>query len=81
MSAEDDKKPITPVMFTELENVQNTKMLALVQKNFLQLHPEIVYPAKTDLTSMIREEKILYSNMAIQFAVQFIAAHTKSKKT
>ena len=76
-----DSKPATPVIFTEMEMIENNKMSQLIQKLFLQSHPEITSPANSDLAGMIRDEKMMYSNLAILFAVQAIAAHKKKKGT
>ena len=53
-----ERKPDTPVVFTEMEVIENSKMQAIVQKNFLQLHPEITSPAQSDLAKMILDESI-----------------------
>jgi len=76
-----ERKPETPVVFTEMEAVENSKMVALVQQNFMKLHPEITSPAQSDLAKMMRDEKMMYANLGIQFTVQYIAATVKSKKS
>lgn len=79
MSTDDRKKPITPVVFTEMETITNQKMQAIITKAFVLQHPEITSPAQSDLAGMIRDEKMMYSNLAIQFTVQYIAADSKRK--
>lgn len=79
MSAEDPNKPITPVIFTELEAIANQKMTQQIQQAFLKQHVEITSPANSDLAGMMRDEKMMYSNLAIAFAVVAIAANSKRK--
>jgi len=76
----DPNKPVTPVVFTEMENIENQKMQANISKAFLQQHPEITSPANSDRASEMRDEKMMYANLGIAFAVQAIAAHEKRKK-
>lgn len=75
----DDGKPQTPIIFTEMEAIANQKMQAIIQKAFLQQHVEITSPANSDLAGMIRDEKMMYANLGIAFAVQFVAAKRKSE--
>jgi len=75
----DDNKPITPVIFTELEQNENNKMIISIQQAFLKQHVEIASPANSDLTKLLREEKHMYANLGIQFAVQVMAANSKRK--
>jgi len=77
MSANDPDKPEPPINFTPAEQAENQKNAALIQIRFQQQHPEITSNANADITKMIREEKIMYSNMGIAFAVNFIAALAK----
>jgi len=80
MESRDSNKPDTPVIFTEMENIANQKMTQQIQKLFLLNHVEITSPANSDLAGMIRDEKMMYANLGIQFAVQAIAANEKRKK-
>lgn len=80
MQPGDPKTPPTPVIFTEMEMIQNNKDSQIIQKLFLQVHPEITSPANSDLAGMIRDEKMMYANLAILFAVQAIAANKKRKE-
>ncbi len=75
----DPGKPITPVVFTEMELIANQKMIVQIQKAFLQQHVEITSPANSDIAGMMRDEKMMYSNLAIAFAVQAIAVDAKRK--
>ena len=77
--AQDPNKPTTPVIFTEMEMVENNKNTQTIQKLFLQNHPEITSPANSDLAGMIRDEKMMYANLGIAFAVNAIAANEKRK--
>jgi len=77
---DDTNKPLTPVVFTEMEVVANQKMTVQIQQAFLKQHVEITSPANSDLAGMIRDEKMMYSNLGIAFCVQAIAAHEKRKK-
>ena len=63
---------------TEITNMQKTSQL--VQQNFLRQHVEITAPSNSDLTDMIRQEKQMYANMAIQYTVSALAAMEKVKK-
>ncbi len=74
-----DQKPITPIVFTELELNDNNKIANNIIQSFLQQHPEITSPANSDLTKLLREEKQMYANMAIRFTVQALAADRKRK--
>lgn len=73
-------KPQTPVIFTEMEQIENAKMQKGIHNAFLQNHPEITSPANSDLAGMIRDEKMMYAQLAIAFTVQAIAANEKRKK-
>jgi len=77
---QDPNKPQTPVIFTELEMVENNKHAQNIQKAFLQQHVEITSPANSDLAGMIRDEKMMYANLGIAFAVTALAANEKRKK-
>ncbi len=77
---EDPNKPQTPVVFTEMEMIENNKHTQIIQKAFLQQHVEITSPANSDLAGMIRDEKMMYANLGIAFAVNAIAANEKRKK-
>ena len=77
---QDPNKPQTPVVFTEMEMVENNKNTQIIQKLFLQQHVEITSPANSDLASMIRDEKMMYANIGIAFAVNALAANEKRKK-
>jgi len=78
--AQDPNKPQTPVIFTEMEMVENNKHTQIIQKAFLQQHVEITSPANSDLAGMIRDEKMMYANLGIAFAVNALAANEKRKK-
>lgn len=77
---EDPNKPQTPVVFTEMEMIENNKHTQIIQKAFLQQHVEITSPANSDLAGMIRDEKMMYANLGITFAVNAIVANKKRKK-
>jgi len=77
---QDPNKPVTPVVFTEMEMIENNKNTQIIQKAFLIQHVEITSPANSDLAGMIRDEKMMYANLGIAFAVNAIAANEKRKK-
>ena len=68
------------VTFTQAEFEQNNKLAQKIQQMFLQAHVEIRSKGTTDLTNMIRDEKQLYANLGIEFAVITIAATEKKKR-
>jgi len=74
-----DDKPDTPIIFTVTEQAQNQKTCVMIQQNFLRQHQEITAAASSDLASMIRQEKQMYANLAIAYAVNAIAAMNKKK--
>jgi len=76
----DDKRPPDIVTFSQPELDQNQKTINQIFKMFCQNHPEIMAPGNSDLTKMIRDEKQMYANVAISFAVNFLAALEKKKK-
>jgi len=76
----DPNKPVTPVIFTEMEMVENNKHTQIIQKAFLLQHVEITSPANSGLAGMIRDEKMMYANLGIAFAVNALAANEKRKK-
>jgi len=78
--AQDPNKPQTPVIFTEMEMIENNKNTQIIQKAFLLQHVEITSPANSDLAGMIRDEKMMYANLGIAFAVNALAANEKRKK-
>ena len=63
-----------------MENVTNQKMTQQIQRLFLLNHVEITSPANSDRASEMRDEKMMYANLGIAFAVQAIAANEKRKK-
>lgn len=77
---QDPNKPQTPVVFTEMEVVENNKNIQIIQKLFLLNHVEITSPANSDLAGMIRDEKMMYANLGIAFAVNAMSANEKRKK-
>lgn len=72
-----ENKPEPPIVFSEMEQLDIQKMNNQIQANFLKQHPEITSPANSDLAQMIRDEKMMYSNLAILFACNFHAALKK----
>lgn len=70
----------TTIVFTDAERQQNEKTTQLVIQAFSQNHPEILASARGDLANMIREEKQVYSNLAIKFAVEYVSALNKKNK-
>lgn len=76
----DDNKPPINVEFTQNEKAEMQKTTVLIQQNFLRQHVEITSPSNSDLTDMIRQEKQMYSNMGIAYAVNALRAMEKAKK-
>jgi len=76
----DDNKPIPIVEFTQAEQTEMQKVTVLIQQNFIKQHQEIIAPSNSDLTTMIRQEKQMYSNLGIAYAVGAIASMEKLKK-
>ena len=72
-----DDKPQTPIMFTASEKEENIKTSMVIQQTFFKSHPEITVGANNDLTKLVRKQSVLYSNLAIDFAVQYLAAMKK----
>ena len=73
--------PEPPIVFTPTENAENQKNIKMIQMNFQQQHPEITAGANADITKMLREEKLLYANLAITYTVQAVAAIGKRKSS
>lgn len=74
------KAPDTPVVFTEMENIENNKNIAIIQQTFLKNHVEITSPSNSSLEAMMRDGKMMYANLGVQFAVQFLAAKRKQEQ-
>lgn len=77
----DGNKPPINVEFTQAELVEMQKTTVMIQQNFLRQHAEITAPSNSDLTDMIRQEKQMYSNLGISYAVNALRAMEKMKKT
>lgn len=75
-----NEPPPMPVEFSAEEKTEMMKTLTEINKAFLQNHPEIITGAVNDLTTMIRQEKQVYVNLAIAFTIQSLAAAEKRKK-
>ncbi len=73
----DQNKPQTPVIFTEMERVENNKKTGQLTQAFLMKHVEITARANSDLENMIHDGKQMYCSLAVQFAVEWIAAEKK----
>lgn len=69
------------VVFTEQEVFQNQKTIQMIMVNFQTQHPEIISVANGDLTTLIREEKLIYSNLAIKYSVEFLMAMKKKSES
>lgn len=67
------------IIFTEQESLQHHKEIVMIQQNFLQQHPEIAIKGNGELTNLLRDEKCLYANMAISYAVTAIKAMEKKQ--
>lgn len=74
------ENPEPPVTFSQAEMQENQKTCLMIQQNFLRQHPEITAPSGSDMATMIRQEKQMYANLAIAYAVNAIAAMNKGKK-
>ena len=68
------------VIFTESEIFQNQKLIQTLMANFQNQHLEITAVANGSLTTLIREEKLLYANLAIKYCVEFMAAMKKQNE-
>ena len=77
MEDPNSNKPDEIIRFTEMETVENNKVITSLQQKFLQNHVEVTAGSTSDLTRMIREEKQLYANLAIAYVVQYYAAQKK----
>lgn len=75
----DDNQPPINVEFTQTEKNEMQKTTVMIQQNFLRQHVEITAASNSDLTDMIRQEKQMYSNMGISYAVNAIRAMEKAK--
>jgi len=80
MSGLDGAKPPVQVEFTLAEQTEMQKTTIMIQQNFMRQHQEITAPSNSDLTDMIRQEKQMYSNLGIAYAVNALAAVEKLKK-
>lgn len=69
-----------PIKFTPTELAEQTKTIGMIQNNFLRNHIEITSTSNSPLASLLREEKIMYSNLAISFCVTAMAALAKRGK-
>jgi len=76
----DDNKPPINVEFTPVELAEMQKTTQLIQSNFQRQHVEITAPSNSDLTDMIRQEKQMYANLGILYAVNALRAMEKVKK-
>ncbi|KKN76262.1 hypothetical protein LCGC14_0372880 [marine sediment metagenome] len=76
----DDNKPPLRVEFTKTEQTEMQRTCIMIQQTFLRAHQEIIAPSNSDLTTMIRQEKQMYANLGIAFAVDTLAAIEKAKK-
>jgi len=77
----DGNKPPVNVEFTQTEKAEIQKTTVMLQQNFLRQHVEITAQSNSDLTDMIRQEKQMYGNMGISYAVNAMRAMEKMKKT
>ena len=69
-----------PIKFTPTELAEQTKTIGLIQTNFLRNHVEITSSSNSPLAGLLREEKIMYANLAISFCVTAMAALEKRGK-
>lgn len=76
----DGTSPPISVEFTKVEQAEMQKTCVMIQQHFLRLHQEIIAPSNSDLTTMVRQEKQMYANLGIVFAVNTLAAIEKAKK-
>jgi len=76
----DDRKQDNIIQFSQAEVEQNMKLAGQIKQQFMRNHVEITAKGTTDITNMIRDEKALYANLGIDFAVNFVAAIEKKKK-
>jgi len=76
----DDNKLPRNVEFTQTEITNMQKTTMLIQQNFMRQHVEITAVSTSDLTDMLRQEKQMYANLGIQFAVNALGAMEKVKK-
>ena len=78
MSEREEKKSDNVIEFSPAETAENTKTMQLIIKNFTQNHPELSTIGNIDsMTRMMREEKTMFANLAIKYAVEYMAAMKK----
>jgi len=68
------------INFTPAELAEQNKTSGIIQQNFLRNHIEITANSNSPLAALLREEKIMYSNMAIAYCVTAMAAMAKRGK-
>lgn len=69
-----------PLAFTQVELQEQQKTSIIIQQDFQRHHVEITAPSNSDMATMIRQEKQMYANMGIAFAVAAMMAMEKRKK-
>jgi phenolic acid decarboxylase len=74
-----DDKPITNIVFTDVEAIANAKIQQQIIQGFYKSHPELTAAANSDMLNMMRDDKQAYVNMAIKYAVDSVAAFRKAK--
>lgn len=81
MDPRDDitREPLNLFDFDAREMADNNKTVISIQQQFQYAHPELNARSNTDLTNMLRDEKVLYANLAIDYAVRMIRAIEKRK--
>ena len=75
-----DDKPVTNIVFTDVEAIANAKIEQQFLQNFYKNHPELTSNTNSDLLSMHQQDKQLYISMAVKYAVQGMAALRKSQE-
>ena len=75
-----DDKPITNIIFTDVEAIANAKLEQQFLQSFYKNHPEVTAKSSSDLLTMHQQDKQLYISMAIKYAVNGMAAIRKSQE-
>jgi len=75
-----DDKPITNIVFTDVEAIANAKIERDMLAGFYKNHPEVTTNSNSDLLTMHQQDKQLYISMAIKYAVNGMAAMRKQQE-
>ena len=76
----EDIKPITNIVFTDVEAIANAKIERDMLAGFYKNHPELTANSNSDLLNMHQQDKQLYISMAVKYAVNGMAAMRKAQE-